>query len=109
MVHVLLSGGLDHLNQPTAVAIPGRRTSSADASPASTSPDAGTAHDAEYVARRLEKLTADIGARLQMVCSHLSDAEFAQLVRDIASVTLKFEEREHGVEIDAKDLPRRAD
>jgi hypothetical protein len=91
------------------VATPERRTRSADASRTSTSPHSGTEHDAEYLARRWEKLTADIGARLQIVCSHLSEAEFAQLVRDIAGVTLKFEERERGVEIDAKDLPRRAD
>ena len=42
---------------------------------------------------RLEQLRANISARLRRVCTHLSDEQFAELVDDIADVTLKYEMR----------------
>lgn len=42
---------------------------------------------------RAEHLRSEISARLRHVCSHLSDEQFAELVHDIADVTLKYEEK----------------
>jgi len=42
---------------------------------------------------RREELIAEITARLRRVCQHMSDGDFAALVRDIARVTQKYEER----------------
>ena len=42
---------------------------------------------------RAEQLRSDISARLRRVCTHLSDEQFAELVADIAEVTLKYEEK----------------
>ena len=48
-------------------------------------------------ATRVEQLTADIAGRLRRVCAHLSEDQFATLVREIADVKLRYEEREaHG-------------
>ena len=46
-------------------------------------------HDPE----RLDQLRAHISARLRRVCTHLSDEQFAELVDDIADVTLKYDDR----------------
>ena len=40
----------------------------------------------------VQQLAASIAARLRGVCSHLSDAEFAELVMDIARMKVRFEE-----------------
>ena len=42
---------------------------------------------------RLEQIRAHISPRLRRVCGHLSDEQFAELVDDIADVTLKYEEK----------------
>jgi hypothetical protein len=41
--------------------------------------------------RRNEELIAEISARLRRVCQHMTDEEFAAMVRDIARVTHKYE------------------
>ena len=41
---------------------------------------------------RLDQLRAEISARIRRVCGHLSEDQFDKLVRDIAAVTLKFDE-----------------
>ena len=51
---------------------------------------------------RLSQLSADIGARLSRVCADLPDHEFTKLVRDIADVSLRFEERERPPELIAR-------
>jgi len=62
-----------------------------------------SAHDTE----REDHLRAEISARLQRVCSHLSEDQFAELVRDIADVTLKYEMRSGAAP--PKPKPKRAD
>lgn len=42
---------------------------------------------------RVDQLRSEISDRLRRVCAHLSDEQFAELVRDIADVTLEYEER----------------
>jgi hypothetical protein len=42
---------------------------------------------------RLEQLHSEIGARLKRVCAHLPADEFNTLVRQIATVTLRYEDR----------------
>ena len=41
----------------------------------------------------LQRLTADIAARLHRVCSELPDEEFSALVLEIARVRMRYEER----------------
>jgi hypothetical protein len=42
---------------------------------------------------RAEQIRADITARLGGVCAHWPEAEFDELVRAIADVTLRYEDR----------------
>ena len=58
---------------------------------------------------RFDELTLSIASRLRRVCEHLSEEDFANLVHEIASVTLRYEEREFGTLINLSELPRRAD
>jgi hypothetical protein len=53
-------------------------------------------------ARRLTQLSADIGARLSRVCGHLPDDEFTKLVRDIADMSLRFEQRDNPPSLSAR-------
>ena len=39
----------------------------------------------------VQRLTADISARLRAVCGHLSDEDFAELVLDIARVRIRYD------------------
>jgi hypothetical protein len=55
-------------------------------------------------ATRLNELVADISVRLRNACAHIPEAEFQQLVRDIAELRLRFEVREH----DSHSGPHRA-
>jgi hypothetical protein len=58
---------------------------------------ADTRRALEARATRVEQLTADIATRLRRVCAHLPEDEFAALIREIADVKLRYEEREaHG-------------
>jgi hypothetical protein len=50
------------------------------------------------LAEKREVLVAEISARLRHVCAHLSEAEFGNLVRDIAATRLRFSE------IDARSI-----
>ena len=47
-------------------------------------------------AQELQRLTANISARLRKVCAHLPDDEFSELVVDIVRVRLRYEERAFG-------------
>jgi hypothetical protein len=40
---------------------------------------------------RKEALIAEISARLRRVCQHMTDEQFAAMVRDIARITHKYE------------------
>jgi hypothetical protein len=44
----------------------------------------------------VERVTADIAARLRRVCAHLPDDEFAQLVLDVAQVRMRYDEALYG-------------
>ena len=59
----------------------------------------------EHELRRAQ-LTANIGGRLRRVCGHLTEEQFAALVRDIVDVTMKFEQREHRSPFDSVEPPR---
>ena len=50
------------------------------------------AMDGQIMAERHEQLVADVAARLQRVCSHLSDDDFTRLVQDIARMAERFRE-----------------
>jgi hypothetical protein len=43
--------------------------------------------------RELERLKADIAARLRAACAHFPDREFAELIDQIAHVELKYARR----------------
>lgn len=45
---------------------------------------------AAHVDKAAEALVADLQARLRPACSHLTDAEFAALVLDVARMKLRF-------------------
>ena len=62
-------------------------------SPAATTPPVASDPCSEIEAIELQRLTADISARLRRVCSHLPDNEFADLVLDIARVRMRYEQR----------------
>ena len=40
---------------------------------------------------RKEQLVAQITARLERLCEHMTDDEFAAMVREIARITMKYE------------------
>lgn len=61
---------------------------------------------ASIEAARFAQLKANISNRLRRVCAHLTDEQFDELVRDVAEVTLRYEERAYGLTV--RDL-RRAD
>jgi hypothetical protein len=69
-----------------------------------TGPNAGRTGDAKAIepwkAAELQRLVADVAARLRKVCAHLPDEEFAALVLDIATRRQRF---------DAMDPAGRAD
>ena len=57
----------------------------------------------------LDRLRAEISARIRRVCAHLSEDQFDELVRDIATVTLKYdEERPRTSPPVTKETPKRA-
>jgi hypothetical protein len=49
--------------------------------------------DSEVRDERIAQLRMEISTRLQRVCSHLTPEQFAELVLDIAPVTLRYEDR----------------
>ena len=58
----------------------------------------------------LDQLCAEISARIRRVCAHLSENQFEELVRDIAAVTLKYdEERPRTSRPVTKETPKRAE
>jgi hypothetical protein len=60
--------------------------------------------------RRREDLVAEISARLRRVCRHMTDEEFAAMVRDIARVTHKYEGRVTPLTLESVlDLPPERD
>ena len=64
--------------------------------PSNGRPNAGgAAGDGEAMegwrAEELQRLVADIAARLRKACAHLSDEEFSALVMDIAMRRLRFD------------------
>ena len=50
--------------------------------------------EAAWRVERFEELAGSLGVRLSRVCSHLPDDDFAELVREIAAMSLRFEERD---------------
>jgi hypothetical protein len=99
----LASGALERTVEPRAI-IPSKLASTRmppipDRPGKSVPPDApaDSRRAAEARATRVEQITADIATRLRRVCAHLSEDQFAALVREIADVKLRYEEREaHG-------------
>lgn len=81
-------------------------TDAATPRPQSPSPPSDAQHYPDVEARELQRLTADISARIRRVCAHMPDDEFAALVMDIARVRLRYEQRVFG---HSTDGARRAD
>jgi hypothetical protein len=65
--------------------------------------------DAEHDPARLDQLRAEISARIRRVCAHLSEDQFDELVRDIATVTLKYDEERRTSPPITNKGPERAD
>ncbi len=55
--------------------------------------DSASAQDDAYHASRKETVRADIARRLKRICSHLSDAEFSQLVELMTENKMKADRR----------------
>ena len=58
-----------------------------------TAPTRQPCPEADAALGELQRLTADISARLRRVCGHLSDDEFAELVLEIVRVRVQYEPR----------------